>query len=119
MGPGMHELAITENIRDIALRHAEEAGAARITGIRLVIGQLSTVVDDSVQFYWDFVTEGTLAEGGRLHFQRIPARLLCLDCDQPYTLKGTVLSPCPRCDGVRIRILEGDEFRLESIDIEP
>ena len=47
----MHELPVTESILEIALRHAQEAGARRITDLYLIIGQLSTIVDDSIQFY--------------------------------------------------------------------
>jgi len=46
----MHELAVTENILSIASKHAQESGATRVTAINLVIGQLSSIVDDSVQF---------------------------------------------------------------------
>ena len=73
----MHELAITESIRDIALRHAAEAGARRITDIHLRIGQLSSAVDDSVRYYWDILCEDTIAYGGELHFLRVPAELRC------------------------------------------
>ena len=113
----MHELAITESILNIALRHAEQAGAARVTDLHLVVGQLSSIVDDSVQFYWDMISQGTICAGARLHFERIPARLLCLDCNQAYTLSGE-LTGCPRCDSSRIKVTAGDEFRLDSIDIE-
>ena len=37
----MHELTITESLLEIALRHAREAGATKITDLYLVIGQLS------------------------------------------------------------------------------
>jgi hydrogenase nickel incorporation protein HypA/HybF len=73
----MHELSVTENILEIALRHAAEAQANRITNLYLVIGQLSSIVDDSIQFYWDIITRGTPAEGAQLHFERIQTRLSC------------------------------------------
>ncbi|HQF69985.1 MAG TPA: hydrogenase maturation nickel metallochaperone HypA, partial [Promineifilum sp.] len=76
----MHELAITESILEIALRHGRSAGATRITDLHLVIGELSSVVDESVQFYWDIVSEGTAAAGATLHFRRVPARLVCRAC---------------------------------------
>jgi hydrogenase nickel incorporation protein HypA/HybF len=113
----MHELPITESILSIALRHAEPAEAERITDIHLVIGQLSSVIDQSVQFYWDIVSEGTIAEGATLHFRRIPARLLCMDCDLPYT-PGEGELACPDCEGSNIKVIAGDEFQLESIQIE-
>ncbi len=113
----MHELSVTENLLELALKHAEPTQANRITDLYLVIGQLSSIVDDSVQFYWDFVSKDTLAEGARLHFKRIPTELLCLDCNKSY-LPGEEQLSCPYCDGIRVKILAGNEFRLEAIEIE-
>lgn len=112
----MHELAVTEQIKEIALRHAEAAGAERITDLYLVIGDLSSIVDDSVQFYWDFVSEGTAAAGARLHFRRIPAEMVCQACEHHYSPSDALL--CPRCDSGRVRVAAGDEFYLEAIDVE-
>jgi len=112
----MHELAVTEQIKEIALRHARAAGAERVTDLYLVIGDLSSIVDDSVQFYWDFVSEGTAAAGARLHFRRIPAEMACQACGHDYSPGEALL--CPRCDSGRVRIVAGDEFYLEAIDVE-
>jgi hydrogenase nickel incorporation protein HypA/HybF len=56
----MHELAITQSILDISLRHAQKVEAKRIVVINLVVGKFSSIVDDSVQFYWDAVPKGRL-----------------------------------------------------------
>jgi hydrogenase nickel incorporation protein HypA/HybF len=113
----MHELPVTESILAIALRHAEQAGARRVTDLHLVIGQLASIVDESVQFYWDIISKDTLCAGATLHFARVAAELRCLDCGQSYTLDRE-LTACPRCDSVRVQVVAGDEFRLESIEIE-
>lgn len=113
----MHELAITQNILDIAVNHAQQAGAARVTDLHLVIGQLSSIVDDSVQFYWDIISKGTLCAGATLHFQRIPARLRCQQCGTEYGLERE-LTACPTCQSVRVQVIQGEEFRLESIEVE-
>ena len=62
----MHELSVTENIIAIAERHARAAQATRIVSIRLVIGELSSIVDDSIQFYFDHLAANTLAAGATL-----------------------------------------------------
>lgn len=111
----MHELSITENILDITLRYANEAEAARVTDLYLVIGDLSTVVDESVQFYWDFISEGTVAHGATLHFRRIPGELACQVCGHHYS--PTDQLTCPLCDSEDVRIVAGEEFSLEAIDV--
>ncbi len=114
----MHELAITEQITKIAIKHGEKNKASKITDLYLVIGELSTVIDDSVQFYWDLITENTLCEGAKLHFKRIPAVFRCRDCNKEYGLVKGELTPCPYCQSNRMDILQGKEFHLDSINIE-
>jgi hydrogenase nickel incorporation protein HypA/HybF len=113
----MHELPITEGLLNLALKHAEEAGATRITQLNLVIGQLSSVVDDSLQFYWDIVSKDTIAEGAKLEFQRVPAVLRCWNCNAEFTLDGYDYL-CPRCGSAQVKIISGDDFRLESIEVD-
>ncbi len=113
----MHELPVTESILKIALQHAAGAKASRITDLYLVVGQLSSIVDESVQFYWDILTKDTLAEGSRLHFRRIPTEMLCLDCGRRYAPSADDLA-CPRCSSVRVKVAAGEEFYLEAIDVE-
>ncbi len=113
----MHELAVTQSILKIALRHAEQANARRITAIHILMGELSTNVDDSVQFYWDLIAKDTIAEGAALTFRRIPALLQCMACFEKYH-PGPGELVCPRCGSVGAKIISGEEFSVESIDVE-
>jgi hydrogenase nickel incorporation protein HypA/HybF len=117
----MHELPVTESILDIAVKHAKRENATRITDLYLVIGQLASFIDESIQFYWGIIAKDTIAEGAILHFKRLPAEFKCLDC-------GTIFSPsnssafndysCPNCSGYNVQLTCGDEFYLEAIDVE-
>jgi hydrogenase nickel incorporation protein HypA/HybF len=113
----MHELAVTQSILDIALKNAEKVSAKRITGINLVIGRLASVVDDSIQFYWDILSDGTIAKGAQLNFTRMRTEMCCLDCGNIFT-PGEDTFACPVCEGNRVRVSQGDELRIESIDVE-
>jgi hydrogenase nickel incorporation protein HypA/HybF len=113
----MHELSITESILEIATRHAESAGAQKVTRINILVGRLSSVVDDSVQFYWDIISQNTICAGSILQFERTPARMKCLDCGTEYSFEHDMI-PCPQCGSFLSRIISGDEFRMESIEVE-
>ena len=113
----MHELSVSENILDIAVRHAERVEAIKIKDLYLVIGDLSSIIDDSVQFYWDFITKNTIAEESTLHFKRIQTVLECKNCNKDYQPNGKDLL-CPSCGGSQINIVSGNEFYLESINVE-
>lgn len=113
----MHELSVTESILNLAVQHAAKNQASRVTDLYIVVGRLSSIVDDSVQFYWDMLTEKTVCEGSRLHFQRVPAELECLNCANHYQLDAD-LTPCPACGSAQVKIISGDQFYLDSIEIE-
>jgi hydrogenase nickel incorporation protein HypA/HybF len=113
----MHELAVTQGVLDISLRHASEAGAKQITDINLVIGQFSSIVDDSVQFYWDIIANGTIAQGATLHFNRIPGEMTCGNCGHVFQPNDKAFE-CPSCSSGFVRITKGEEFRVDSIDVE-
>ncbi|UCH59445.1 MAG: hydrogenase maturation nickel metallochaperone HypA [Anaerolineales bacterium] len=113
----MHELPVTESILEIALRYAGDAQANRITDLYLVIGQLATIVDDSIQFYWDIIARDTIAEGARLHFKRIPTQVKCQDCQLEYK-PAELEFTCPECKSFRVQIVAGNEFYMDSIEVE-
>jgi hydrogenase nickel incorporation protein HypA/HybF len=113
----MHEMAVTQSILDIATKHAEQAGAERIVQINLIVGELSGIVDDSVQFYFDFLSRDTMAQGARLVFDRRPAVYRCRECETIYQPEGFDWI-CPACDLLAFDVLSGREFRIESIEID-
>jgi hydrogenase nickel incorporation protein HypA/HybF len=113
----MHELAITEEILRVAIEHAERANAGRITAIHMVVGDLSTVVDDSVQFYFDFLSPGTIAEGARLDFRRVAARFRCRQCGHEYEPQAMDWH-CPHCQALGGEVIAGREFYLDSMEVE-
>lgn len=114
----MHELPVTQAILDTALVAAQQAGAQRIVAIDLVIGEMSGIVDDSVQFYFDILSQGTPAAGAALRFQRQPARAVCPDCDHSYAAAPPLAPFCPACGSPRVQVSGGRQFFLESIEID-
>lgn len=113
----MHELAVTESIVEIVCRHAERAKARRIRRINLAIGDLSSIVDDSVQFYFDFVSQNTLAQGAELIFRRIPVELVCEACAHRWSPPDADWA-CPQCGERKGRVAAGREFYVESIEVD-
>ncbi len=114
----MHEMAVTQSILDIVVRHAEQAGAQRICAINLVIGELTGFVDDSIQFYFDFLSQDTVAQGAQLNIERIPARVRCHVCGAEYKPPDSRLWTCPQCDALGGEVMGGKEFSVSSIEIE-
>ncbi len=113
----MHELAVTESILEIVTRYAEDAGAEHVTDIHLVIGDMSSFVDDSIQFYFETLSEGTIAAGATLHFRRIPIRFRCRACGREFEPERLDWR-CPECGALGGDVIAGKEFFVESIEID-
>ena len=112
----MHELSVTESLLSLAVKHAQAERAIRITDVYVVVGQLSSLVDDSIAFYWEQISAGTLAAGARLHFRRVAALFRCVDCGHEYAPAAEELA-CPRCASLRVNLVAGDELYLEALDV--
>jgi hydrogenase nickel incorporation protein HypA/HybF len=113
----MHELAVTESLIATATEYAQKNEAKKVISLNLLIGVLSGIVDDSVQFYWDIISADTICSQAKLNIERRSAKFKCQTCQTEYALNDE-LSPCPNCGSVDIRAISGDEFLLQSIEIE-
>ncbi len=113
----MHELSVTQGVLDIALEKAKEVRASRITGINLVIGEMSSIVDDCVQFYFDFLSKDSIAHDARLSFNRIPMQVRCRSCGLSFSPDKSIWS-CPRCSKWEVEVIAGQEFYIDSIEVE-
>jgi hydrogenase nickel incorporation protein HypA/HybF len=113
----MHELAITQSMFDIVLKQAEHAHAKKVIKINLVIGEMTGVVSESVQFYLDFLTKNTIAEGAIVDIKMVPPQAQCCNCNRTFELKEFDWT-CPNCQGKIINVIAGKELFLESIEVD-
>ena len=113
----MHELSITQSMLEIVLKQAEQACAKKVTKINLVIGEMTGVVSDSVQFYLDFLTKDTIAENAVVSFTIVPSKARCRHCNQIFELKEFDWT-CPYCQGNIVDVITGKELMVESIEVD-
>jgi hydrogenase nickel incorporation protein HypA/HybF len=105
----VHELSLASAIVGTVERHAE---GQPVRAISLRVGALRQVVPDALEFYLGFVGRDTVCEGARLELDVVPARLACCGGEwEPPSFR------CPSCGGAG-EIVSGDEFLVESIEIE-
>ena len=113
----MHEASITESMLSLALEKAGEAQAKKIVRINLVVGELSGVVGDCVQFYFDHISKNTIAEGAALSFETKPTQIRCRKCQHVFTPENHEWA-CPKCHETSVEIISGRECYMESIEVE-
>lgn len=112
----MHEFSVVTYLLDTVQEEARQHGARRVLGINLVVGERASIMDESLFFYFDMLTPGTLAEGAKLTARRVPSQFDCLECGRTY-LAGADLC-CPYCGGMGHISDKGSEFYIDSIEIE-
>jgi hydrogenase nickel incorporation protein HypA/HybF len=113
----MHEYSITQSLLTLALEKAHEAKASKINKINVVLGELSGIVDECVQFYFDFLSRDTIASGASLSFERTPTKLRCRTCKAVFLPRNHDWS-CPDCHEAGIEIVSGRECYMESIEVD-
>ena len=119
----MHEMAITQALINISLEHA---GSREISDIYLRVGQMSAIVPESVDVFFEHLSKDTLAEGAKLHFEIQPIQMTCQDCgkranidewrgQKPHLIMlGAITAGC-ECGSKKLRVSDGVEFNVISI----
>ena len=113
----MHEFAATRGVLQIALEAAANAGAGRVLAIDVVIGELTSMVDDSVQFYFDVLSRETPAAGARLNFRREPAIASCSACGHQAEVRPPLAATCVACGAHALTVAGGQSFFVDSIEV--
>ena len=113
----MHEYPITQQIIKIAEKACADAGAANVKKIRLVVGDYSGFVGDSIDMYFNAISEGTLCEGADIEIERVEAKIKCPACGGLFKRRPMSFA-CPVCgtDGEPTDI--GKEFYIKDIEVE-
>jgi hydrogenase nickel incorporation protein HypA/HybF len=110
----MHELSLASALVATVEKFAD---GHPVTTVNVRIGRLRQVVPDSLEFYFEVVARGTVCEGSRLELEVVPARLHCSACRHEWELTEPPFW-CPRCSSHEVTVAGGDEFLVESIEIE-
>ena len=89
----------------------------RVVSVDLVIGRLSGVHVDSIQFAFEVLAPDTVIDGAALQIHQTRATLRCRACDltEPIDELAVRCGKCGSCDTV---IEGGQELLLQSIELE-
>ena len=108
----MHELSITQSLVDTV---SERVGDRHVERVTLVIGRLSGVVADSVQFCFELCTSGTPLDGAVLDIVEPPGEGRCRSCGAEVGL-ADFLSLCP-CGSADIEVTSGQQLTIREVEV--
>lgn len=109
------ELQITQHILQKSLLQAPNSKP--IKNVYLIVGEISEIDQQLIEQHWRELGKGTPAEHAQLHFRSIKAEVQCMACfGQYHPLDGRI--HCPYCGSYGAKVLSGEEFDIESIELE-
>jgi hydrogenase nickel incorporation protein HypA/HybF len=112
----MHEYPFVQSVIQTACAHALENRAQSVKAIRLVVGDGTGYVPESMQMYFDILSRGTLCEGARIEIRRVKPLMRCEACGREF--ERTPFSfVCPDCGALGSPTEVGKELYLEEIEI--
>jgi hydrogenase nickel incorporation protein HypA/HybF len=114
----VHELSIISSIVDAVTETLTSYPGARVKEVRLRVGALASVIEDSLQFCYGIATEGTPLEGSALVVKILPVRMHCDRCVQDVEIATLQSFRCPRCEEPVSDLRQGRELEIESIEID-
>lgn len=107
-------MSLASAVSATAIKHAK---GRKVKLVSLTVGGLRQVVPDSLEFYFGIVGRDTVCEGATLELELVPGRLRCEPCQYEWELE-LPLFRCPHCFQTEVDVLSGNEFQVESIEVE-
>ncbi len=111
----MHEFSIASNILETALE-ARDGGKVQIRHMDIKVGQLSSVVIQSLEMCMEAVLEDKGMQDVEVEITEVPARAIC-ECGAEYEPQD-VFCECPECGSFERDIIDGRQVILDSIEVE-
>lgn len=113
----MHEVSMMQNTLDIAIAQARQNGATKIERLTMNIGELSGVIPEALEFAFEVLIRGTIAENAQLEIKTIPVVCYCQECDRHFQPNNYIYE-CPECQRISTNIIHGRELELVSLVVD-
>lgn len=113
----MHELSIAQNIIEIVTNTFAKSNAQQINEIELEIGEFSGVELDALEFALETSLESTQFKNAEFFITTRQGRGNCNNCKSEFEMK-TLYDTCPDCNSFDIDIVQGQELRVKSINVD-
>lgn len=114
----MHELSIVSSIVDSVTEALGAYPGAQVKEVRLRVGALAAVIEDSLQFCYQIATEDTPLAGSKLVVKILPVVMHCETCAADVEIKSLQSFRCPQCGELVMDLKQGRELEIDSIEIE-
>ncbi len=113
----MHEMSLMQSVLDIIEDASISGKFTKVKKICLEIGVLSCVDAGALDFCFDAVMCGTMAQDAILEIVKKQGQGWCVACSKTVEI-GERYDPCPFCGGHQIQVTGGEEMRVKELEVE-
>jgi hydrogenase nickel incorporation protein HypA/HybF len=115
----MHELAVTKSILKLVLEQAAQNGGKEVLKIYLLIGEMRNLEEDWIQRYFDYISDGTIAEKAVIKVNKVPVMFQCKICGCQFTAdyREDKKILCSHCNSFEYDLLSGRELIIEKMEL--
>lgn len=115
----MHELAIATSLAETLIQY-QETHAVKVLTAHIKVGVLSGIDPAALEFAWEPATEnfsGSPLAKCRLQIETAKIKHTCRSCGGAFEFDKWQLE-CPHCQKQTLRRESGNEFILESVEVD-
>jgi len=112
----MHEYSIAQALVDQIEEIARRNQAGCVTRVVVQVGRLRGIVPEILQWGFEIVAAGTVAEGAQLAIEEIPIVVRCQACNAQSELDWPIYL-CSACQSPAVTQLSGNELILKTLEI--
>lgn len=113
----MHEYSIVQNLLELCEQNAANHSCAKITKVVIKIGRLSNVESALLKTAFDTFKEETIAHNAELSIIDQKVIIECKNCSITSELEKNEFC-CPACESYDIKIIDGEEMLLMSLEMD-
>ena len=110
-------MSVAQNILEIVREHIHHENELKVRSIVLKIGELSGIVNESLEFCFATMIKDSPFSNVRLEIKKIPITAECKKCKTVSQLEYGIFF-CDKCNNSDIELLTGRELQIEQIELD-
>ena len=121
----MHEVSVVSDIVSAILRELEKYNVERVEEVVLVVGDMTSLGEEQLEFAYEIVTKETKLEGSKLVIEHEKIRVICNECgyegevrmlESDYGEHTIPILSCPKCNG-KVKVTAGQTCKVRNLKI--
>ena len=113
----MHEYSVVQALLNQCEEVATQNEATKVTKVVCKIGVMSGIEIHLLQTAFDTFKEGTLCANAEFIINEQKLKLECKECGEVFEV-DEVRYYCPHCESLRVKVLDGEDMYLMSLEME-